>query len=257
MELQADKIIALTGAADVDLDSIWASLLAKALEGKNVKELLLNVGTGGGGPATAVAAGGAPGCVPEAEEKEEEKKEEEKEESDDDMVCFSLFTRSDSRLTGYPSRALVFSINLLEPHKCTPSTTQMHLPHFQSSAITFSGVRYMMLHLSHGEYVTRLFVQVLPPTLNKFDDTFARSSLKNLRRGRGGRHPTSYHRHPRGKRETWIWTDHLLTGVLNDETFYKLLDSCSNRSASALGLDRGSTSLLPRLVFFGILTRVP
>ena len=82
---QADKIVALTSAADVELEPIWASLLAKALDGKNVKELLSNVGSGGAAPAGASAA--AAGGAAEAEApKEEEKKEEEKEESDDDMV---------------------------------------------------------------------------------------------------------------------------------------------------------------------------
>jgi ribosomal protein L12E/L44/L45/RPP1/RPP2 len=62
--------------------------LAKALEGKNVKELLSNVGAGGGAPAAggAVAAAPAASGAAAAEEKKEEKKEEEKEESDDDMV---------------------------------------------------------------------------------------------------------------------------------------------------------------------------
>lgn len=84
--LQSDKIVTLTGAAGVELEPIWATLLAKALEGKNVKELLSNVGSGGGAPAagSAPAAGGAAAAA-EAP-KEEEKKEEEKEESDDDMV---------------------------------------------------------------------------------------------------------------------------------------------------------------------------
>ena len=88
LDLQVEKILALTQAADVELEPIWAGLLTKALEGKNVKELLSNVGAGGGGPAQAVVAGGASGGAPAAAaEKEEEKKEEEKEESDDDMVC--------------------------------------------------------------------------------------------------------------------------------------------------------------------------
>ncbi|KAH6868888.1 hypothetical protein BKA70DRAFT_385623 [Coprinopsis sp. MPI-PUGE-AT-0042] len=59
---QSDKIVTLTNTAGVDLEPIWASLLAKALEGKNIKELLSNVGAGG-------AAAEAP--------KEEAKKEEE------------------------------------------------------------------------------------------------------------------------------------------------------------------------------------
>lgn len=89
---QSDKILALTTAADVELEPIWASLLAKALEGKNVKDLLSNVGSGGGAPAVSSVGGGAAtgGATTAAEEKvEEKKKEEEKEESDDDMVRLS------------------------------------------------------------------------------------------------------------------------------------------------------------------------
>ncbi|KAI0276948.1 60s acidic ribosomal protein-domain-containing protein [Russula aff. rugulosa BPL654] len=74
VDITSEKIITITNAAGVELEPIWASLLAKALEGKDVKELLSNVGSGGGAPAV-----GAP-----------EKKEEEKEESDDDMG-FGLF----------------------------------------------------------------------------------------------------------------------------------------------------------------------
>ncbi|KAI0820405.1 60s acidic ribosomal protein-domain-containing protein, partial [Trametes gibbosa] len=90
IEITSDKILALTTAANVELEPIWASLLAKALEGKNVKDLLSNVGAGGAGPAAAgaPAAGGAGAAAAEAP-KEEEKKEE-KEESDDDMG-FGLF----------------------------------------------------------------------------------------------------------------------------------------------------------------------
>ncbi|KAH9972542.1 hypothetical protein BGW80DRAFT_1437545 [Lactifluus volemus] len=73
----SEKIIAITNAAGFDLEPIWASLLAKALEGKNVKELLSNVGSGGGAPAVGAVAGGG-------------EKEEEKEESDEDMG-FGLF----------------------------------------------------------------------------------------------------------------------------------------------------------------------
>jgi len=86
---QSDKILALTNAAGAEIEPIWASLLAKALEGKDVKELLSNVGSGGGGPAVGAAGGAsaaAGGGAAAAEEKEEEKKVEEKEESDDDMV---------------------------------------------------------------------------------------------------------------------------------------------------------------------------
>ncbi|KAG8215881.1 60S acidic ribosomal protein P1 [Butyriboletus roseoflavus] len=93
IEITADKIVALTTAADVQVDSIWASLLAKALEGKNVKDLLSNVGAGGGAPAVGApvaGGGGAPAAAAAAEEAKEEEKKEEKEESDDDMG-FGLF----------------------------------------------------------------------------------------------------------------------------------------------------------------------
>ncbi|KAF8452255.1 60s acidic ribosomal protein-domain-containing protein [Boletus edulis BED1] len=92
VEITSDKIITLTNAADVELEPIWATLLAKALEGKNVKDLLSNVGAGGGAPAVGVApvggGGGAPAAA--ADEPKEEEKKEEKEESDDDMG-FGLF----------------------------------------------------------------------------------------------------------------------------------------------------------------------
>jgi len=91
LEITSDKIIALTNAANVELEPIWATLLARALEGKNVKELLSNVGAGGGAPAAAGVPAAAAGGAPAAEAaKEEEKKEEEKEESDEDMG-FGLF----------------------------------------------------------------------------------------------------------------------------------------------------------------------
>ncbi|KAF2100641.1 ribosomal protein 60S [Rhizodiscina lignyota] len=93
VDITADKLQTLIKAAKLEeVEPIWATLFAKALEGKDVKDLLLNVGSGGGA-ASAPAAGGAAaagGADAAAEEKEEEKKEEEKEESDEDMG-FGLF----------------------------------------------------------------------------------------------------------------------------------------------------------------------
>ncbi|KAG1902749.1 60S acidic ribosomal protein P1 [Suillus fuscotomentosus] len=91
IEITADKILALTDAASVELEPIWATLLAKALEGKNVKDLyqtsvLAEVPPAVGAPVAAAAGGAAAAEAP----KEEEKKEEAKEESDDDMG-FGLF----------------------------------------------------------------------------------------------------------------------------------------------------------------------
>ncbi|KAL8850151.1 MAG: hypothetical protein Q9221_004912 [Calogaya cf. arnoldii] len=91
VEVTPDKLQTLIKAANIDdVESIWTTLFAKALEGKNVKDMLLNVGSGGG--AAAAPTGGAGGGATEAapEEVKEEKKEEEKEESDEDMG-FGLF----------------------------------------------------------------------------------------------------------------------------------------------------------------------
>jgi large subunit ribosomal protein LP1 len=78
----------LTTAAGCPIEPIWATLLAKALDGKNVKDMLTNVGSGSGGAAVAAApaAGGAAAGGALAEEKKEEKKEEEKEESDGEWL---------------------------------------------------------------------------------------------------------------------------------------------------------------------------
>ncbi|KAF2719510.1 ribosomal protein 60S [Polychaeton citri CBS 116435] len=91
VEITSDKLKTLIDAAGVpDVEPIWCTLFAKALEGKDVKELLLNVGSGGGAAAAPAAAGGATGGDAPAEEAAEEKKEEAAEESDEDMG-FGLF----------------------------------------------------------------------------------------------------------------------------------------------------------------------
>ncbi|KAF8474885.1 60s acidic ribosomal protein-domain-containing protein [Kalaharituber pfeilii] len=92
VEITADKLQSLIKAANVDdVEPIWTTLFAKALEGKDVKDLLLNVGSGGGAaPAAAAAGGAAGGAAAAAEAPKEEEKPEEKEESDEDMG-FGLF----------------------------------------------------------------------------------------------------------------------------------------------------------------------
>ncbi|KAI9325535.1 60s acidic ribosomal protein-domain-containing protein [Obelidium mucronatum] len=91
LEITADKLSTLVAAAGVEVESIWASLFAKALDGKDVGSFLFAVGSGSGA-AAAPAAGAAPAAAeaaaPAAGKKEEKK--EEKEESDDDMG-FGLF----------------------------------------------------------------------------------------------------------------------------------------------------------------------
>ncbi|WWC72517.1 ribosomal protein P1 [Kwoniella pini CBS 10737] len=90
IEITGDKIVSLASAAKVEVEPIWATLLAKALDGKDVKDLLTNVGGGGAPAAAAPGAGAAAGGAAAEEAPAEEKKEEAKEESDDDMG-FGLF----------------------------------------------------------------------------------------------------------------------------------------------------------------------
>ncbi|KAJ5500457.1 hypothetical protein LT330_002092 [Penicillium expansum] len=88
IEVSADKIQTLITAAKVqEVEPIWATIFARALEGKDIKDLLTNVGSAG--PAAAGAATGGAAAAAPAEAKAEEK-EEEKEESDEDMG-FGLF----------------------------------------------------------------------------------------------------------------------------------------------------------------------
>ncbi|CAJ0539057.1 Ff.00g068610.m01.CDS01 [Fusarium sp. VM40] len=88
VEITADKLQTLIKAAKIeDVEPIWTSIFAKALEGKDVKDLLVNVGSGGG---AAPAAGAAAAGSAAEEAAPEEAKEEEKEESDEDMG-FGLF----------------------------------------------------------------------------------------------------------------------------------------------------------------------
>ncbi|KAI5289512.1 60S acidic ribosomal protein P1 [Ascosphaera acerosa] len=89
VEITAEKLQTLIKAANVDVEPIWSSIFAKALEGKNVKDILTNVGSAGAAaPAAAAAAGGA--VAADAAPAEEKKEEKEEEESDEDMG-FGLF----------------------------------------------------------------------------------------------------------------------------------------------------------------------
>ncbi|KAF3634094.1 60S acidic ribosomal protein P1-3 [Capsicum chinense] len=83
--ITSEKIATVVKAANISVESYWPSLFAKLFEKRDIEDLILNVGTGGG-PAVAVAAapvagGGAAAAAPAAAEK----KEETKEESDDDL----------------------------------------------------------------------------------------------------------------------------------------------------------------------------
>merc|ERR1712003_50351 len=90
LEISADNLNTLIKAADVEVDSYWPGLFAKALDGIDIKTLVSNVGSGAGAPA-AGGAGGAAEAAPAEEAKEEEKKEESEEEESDDDMGFGLF----------------------------------------------------------------------------------------------------------------------------------------------------------------------
>ncbi len=81
--ITSDKLNSLAKAAGVNVQAYWPVLFAKFLEGKNVSEMLSNIGSSA---APAAASGAAPAAAPAAGKKEEPKKEEKKEsESEGDM----------------------------------------------------------------------------------------------------------------------------------------------------------------------------
>ncbi|CAI8496386.1 unnamed protein product [Hanseniaspora opuntiae] len=85
-EITAENILNIAKAAGVEVESVWADIYAKALEGKDVKEILAgfnSIGASAAAPAATAAAGSS-------EADAEEKEASEAEESDDDMG-FGLF----------------------------------------------------------------------------------------------------------------------------------------------------------------------
>ncbi|TPX35510.1 hypothetical protein SmJEL517_g02114 [Synchytrium microbalum] len=96
IEVTSDKLSTLIEAAGVEVEGVWPVLFAKALKGKDLGEILSNVG-GGAAPVVAAAPAAAPAAAEPAKDagkkdakKEAPKKEEPKEESDEDMG-FGLF----------------------------------------------------------------------------------------------------------------------------------------------------------------------
>ncbi|CAG8486365.1 3689_t:CDS:2 [Acaulospora colombiana] len=71
VDITSEKLQTLIKAAGIEIEPVWANMYAKAFEGRNVGDLLMNVGA-------------------EKAKEEEKPAEEEKEESDEDMG-FGLF----------------------------------------------------------------------------------------------------------------------------------------------------------------------
>merc|ERR1712013_886553 len=81
IDITGEKMAKIIAATKVNVEAFWPGLFVKALQGRNIGDLICNVGS-------APAAGGAgdAGAAPAAEEKKEEKKAESEESgSDDDM----------------------------------------------------------------------------------------------------------------------------------------------------------------------------
>merc|ERR1712039_267940 len=92
IDITGEKMAKIISAAKVNVEAFWPGLFAKALQGRNIGDLICNVGSApaAGGGAPAAAAGGDAAAAAPAEEKKEEKKEESESGSDDDMG-FGLF----------------------------------------------------------------------------------------------------------------------------------------------------------------------
>merc|ERR1712121_140495 len=94
IDITGEKMAKIISAAKVNVEAFWPGLFAKALQGRNIGDLICNVGSapaGGAGGGGAAAAGGDAGAATPAEEKKEEKKEESEESGSDDDMGFGLF----------------------------------------------------------------------------------------------------------------------------------------------------------------------
>merc|ERR1711881_371513 len=82
VDITAEKMSKIIAAANVNVEAFWPGLFAKALQGRNIGDLICNVGS--------APAGGA-GAPDAAEEKKEEKKASSDESGSDDDMGFGLF----------------------------------------------------------------------------------------------------------------------------------------------------------------------
>merc|ERR1711944_171103 len=81
IDITGEKMAKLISAAGVNVEAFWPGLFAKALQGRNIGDLICNVGSAPAAGAAPAAAADAPAAA--VEEKKEEKKVSSDEESDD------------------------------------------------------------------------------------------------------------------------------------------------------------------------------
>merc|ERR1712241_1597695 len=92
IDITGEKMAKIISAAKVNVEAFWPGLSAKALQGRNIGDLICNVGSApAAGGAAAPAAGGDAAAAPAVEEKKEEKKAESEESGSDDDMGFGLF----------------------------------------------------------------------------------------------------------------------------------------------------------------------
>merc|ERR1712241_21888 len=92
IDITGEKMAKIISAAKVNVEAFWPGLFAKALQGRNIGDLICNVGSApAAGGAAAPAAGGGDAGAAAAEEKKEEKKAESEESGSDDDMGFGLF----------------------------------------------------------------------------------------------------------------------------------------------------------------------
>merc|ERR1712002_750556 len=92
IDITGEKMAKIISAAKVNVEAFWPGLFAKALQGRNIGDLICNVGSApAAGGAAAPAAAGGDAAAPAAEEKKEEKKAESEESGSDDDMGFGLF----------------------------------------------------------------------------------------------------------------------------------------------------------------------
>merc|ERR1712096_431747 len=93
IDITGEKMAKIISAAKVNVEAFWPGLFAKALQGRNIGDLICNVGSapaaGGGGGAPAADAGGA--AAPAEEKKEEKKDDSDSGSGSDDDMGFGLF----------------------------------------------------------------------------------------------------------------------------------------------------------------------
>ena len=91
IDITGEKMAKIISAAKVNVEAFWPGLFAKALQGRNIGDLICNVGSAPAAGGGAPVGGSDAAATPAAEEKKEEKKAESEESGSDDDMGFGLF----------------------------------------------------------------------------------------------------------------------------------------------------------------------